>query len=146
MATSFKGKVEQAGNRISETASEVGHKTAEKIEEATDWAKEKAHQVGNRVEETAQKVENRAKETFGSGRGPAVKGVADIKEHMEVIGSCGNTVGRVDQVEGNQIKLTRNDSPDGQHHLIPLDWVNFVDEHVHLHKDCDQTRREWRPA
>jgi len=30
---------------------------------------------------------------------------------MAVYGSCGNFLGRVDHVEGDQIKLTKNDSP-----------------------------------
>ncbi len=33
----------------------------------------------------------------------------DIREHMEVIGSDGVHVGRVDRVEGGRIKLTRSD-------------------------------------
>lgn len=49
----------------------------------------------------------------------------DIEEHMEVRSLDGEHVGTVDHLEGSdQIKLTKNDSPDGQHHhLIPLDWV-----------------------
>lgn len=42
------------------------------------------------------------------------------------------TVGVVDYVDGERIKLTRHDSSDGQHHFIPLTWVDHVDTHVHL--------------
>ncbi|HEU0045274.1 DUF2171 domain-containing protein [Sphingomonas sp.] len=59
-----------------------------------------------------------------------------IRPHMPVIGSDGERVGAVDAVEGaegaGRIKLTRNDSPDGQHHYVPLSSVARVDEHVHL--------------
>ena len=55
-----------------------------------------------------------------------------IQAHMEVLASDGSHVGTVDGVEADQIKLTRNDSPDGQHHFIPLSVVERVDEHVHL--------------
>jgi hypothetical protein len=41
--------------------------------------------------------------------------MADIKEHMEVIGADGVHVGTVDKVEGNRIKLTKNDSGEGSH-------------------------------
>jgi hypothetical protein len=68
----------------------------------------------------------------------------NIREHMEVFGSCGNRLGVVDGVEGHSIKLTRQDSPDGEHHYLPLDWVERVDEQVHLNKDCAAARREWR--
>ena len=53
-----------------------------------------------------------------------------IKEHMEVLGSDGVHVGTVDHLEGrDQVKLTKDD-PDagGEHHFIPLAWVDHVDE------------------
>jgi hypothetical protein len=42
---------------------------------------------------------------------------SNIKEHMKVVGADGVHVGTVDHVEGERIKLTKNDSPsteDGQ--------------------------------
>ena len=133
MAETIKEKAEAAGHKIAETATRVGNKVGEKVEEATDWAKEKAHKVGNRVEEAAQKVEHKAKETFGDSCGSdstcgAGRSTSDIREHMDVIGSCGTKLGRVDHVQGSHIKLTKNDSPDGMHHLIPMSWVTQVDE------------------
>ena len=70
----------------------------------------------------------------------------NIREHMEVIGSCNKLLGHVDRVEGSSIKLTRDSAPDGQHHLIPKSWVARVDEHVHLSKSCGVARREWDAA
>ena len=49
-------------------------------------------------------------------------------------------------VEGSQIKLTKNDSPDGMHHLIPMSWVAKVHDHVHLNKDHKQVQAQWQPA
>jgi hypothetical protein len=143
MADDLKTKAEKAGHKIAETATKVGHKVSEKVEEATDWAKQKANQVGHRVEEAAQKVEHKAKETFGEW-GAGGNRAADIREHMDVIGSCGNKLGRVDHVEGSNIKLTRNDSPDGLHHVIPMSWVQRVDERVHLNKNCGEAKKEWQ--
>lgn len=70
--------------------------------------------------------------------------VADIEPHMDVIASCGCNMGKVDHMEDNAIKLTRNDSPDGQHHFIPKSWVARVDEHVHLNKNAEETQQEWK--
>ena len=53
-----------------------------------------------------------------------------IKEHATVVGSDGGHVGTVDHVLGDQIKLTKNDSPDGQHHLIPFASVGGVNGNV----------------
>ena len=69
---------------------------------------------------------------------------SEIREHMEVRAADGGQVGTVDHMEGeSRIKLTRSDSEDGRHHLIPLDWVDHVDAHVHLNKGADEVRREW---
>lgn len=73
-------------------------------------------------------------------------GTQDIREHMDVIGSCGNRLGEVDRVEGDSIKLTKDSSPDGQHHYIPSEWVESTDDAVHLNKDCGEARREWQSA
>ena len=71
---------------------------------------------------------------------------AQIREHMDVLASCGKKVGVVDHVEGDMIKLTRKDSPDGQHHLIPTGWVAQVDQQVHLNRNSEETERDWKPA
>jgi hypothetical protein len=139
MAGNIRDKAEKSGHKMAEKATEVGHNVGEKMEEAKDWAKETAHKVGNRIEETAQKAEHRAKEAFGTHGS-----VGAIREHMDVYGSCGNKLGRVDHVQGSTIKLTKNDSPDGQHHFIPTSWVARVDDHVHLSKNCGEAKREWK--
>jgi hypothetical protein len=143
MAESFKDQVEDAGHKIAETATHVGHKVGEKVEQAADWAKEKTHQAGNRVSEAAQKVEHKTGVPLSESRG-AVGSVADIREHQDVYASCGKKVGKVDHVEGSHIKLTKNDSPDGHHHLIPVSWVAKVHDHVHLNKDHHEVQTHWQ--
>ena len=49
-------------------------------------------------------------------------------EHMQVKDVNGEHVGTVDHIEGEQLKLTRTDSPDGQHHYVPLEQVESMDE------------------
>lgn len=68
-----------------------------------------------------------------------------IREHMPVLAADGAQVGTVDHMDGtSRIKLTKTDSPDGKHHLIPLDWVERIDSHVHLAKSADEVRNEWQ--
>ncbi len=142
MADTIKGKAQKAGHKIAEKATEVGHKVAERVEEGKDWAKETAQKVGHRVQEATEKLEHKADELFGQAHGTS-NSIAAIREHMDVLGSCGNKLGRVDHVQGNMIKLTRNGSSDGQHHFIPTSWVNHVDDHVHLNKTCVQAKQDW---
>lgn len=79
----------------------------------------------------------------GSKKG-AKKGSA-IHERMGVFGSCGNQLGTVDRVEGNEIKLSKSDEKaNGHHHWIPMSWVESVDDAVRLSKGCAEAVKEWR--
>ena len=59
--------------------------------------------------------------------------MADIKEHMKIIGKDGAHVGTVDRVEGDRIKLTKADNPsghEGHHHYIDRKLVGSVEGDV----------------
>jgi hypothetical protein len=73
--------------------------------------------------------------------------IEDIKEHMEVLGADGKHVGTVDHVGQDKIKLTKGDPQSGgQHHIIPVQLVQSVDEQVHLNKPARQVMLEWQGA
>ena len=124
MANSMKDKMAEAGHAVADAAKTAGHKIAECTEKTVDFVKEKTG-IGGPTEGTNV-------------------GVAGIKEHMDVIASCGKKVGVVDQVGGGAIKLTKKDSPDGQHHFLPIGWVERVDSHVHLKKNSMETEQSWK--
>ncbi|MFZ3485159.1 DUF2171 domain-containing protein [Sphingomonas sp. 3-13AW] len=72
-----------------------------------------------------------------------------IKEHMEVIGADGVHVGTVDKVQGDRIKLTKQDSAaeiagvdagehSGHHHFISVGLVADVEgDKVRLSANAD---------
>jgi hypothetical protein len=124
MTDTIKDKVADAGHTVADAAKNVGHKIAKGTEAAVDLVKEKTG-IGDKVE----------------GKNA---GVAGIKKHMHVIASCGKKVGVVDHVDGGAIKLTKNDSPDGQPHFIPFGWIERVDSHVHLNKNSQETEQGWK--
>ena len=70
---------------------------------------------------------------------------AQVKEHMEVLGSEGGHVGIVDAVEGDRIRLTRNDpDAEGKHHYLPLDMIKRVEGNtVRLTCTVDQAHDRW---
>jgi outer membrane protein OmpA-like peptidoglycan-associated protein len=70
-------------------------------------------------------------------------GSHDIRDDMQVIGSDGGMVGRVDGVDGDRIKLKRSPPGEGPHHFVPIAWVARVDEHVHLDRDAALVRDTW---
>ena len=71
---------------------------------------------------------------------------SEIHEHMDVVGSDGGHVGRVDKVMGDEIELTKLDISAGlKHHMIPLSWVEQIDEDtVRLNMTKDAARASWR--
>lgn len=73
----------------------------------------------------------------------------DIQKHMEVVGSDNKHVGKVDHMlEGAQeILLAKEDSrAGGMHHIISIDWVDYVDQKVHLNKPSKAAMSEWQAA
>lgn len=70
---------------------------------------------------------------------------ASIKEHMEVVGSDGDHVGRVDHVKGDQIELAKWDWGSGlKHHYVPTDWIDRIEEDkVYLSIGKDEAKRRW---
>ena len=69
-------------------------------------------------------------------------GTSGIREHMEVIGADGVHIGTVDRLEGNRIKLTKEDSGQGSHqghhHYIPTALVAEVEgDKVRLSANAD---------
>jgi hypothetical protein len=115
MENSTKTGVEDAGRSVVDGAKSIGQAMADGVGQAADWVQAKTG-IGNR----------------------------GVRERMDVIASCGKKVGVVDRIEGNAIKLTRNDSPDGMHHYIPLDWVESVDGGVRLTRNSMETESGWK--
>lgn len=124
MANTLKDRVVDAGHSVAETAKQVGANIAKGAENVVDFVKSKTGMSG-------------------PAEGTDV-GLAGITEHMSVIASCGKQVGVVDHLENGAIKLTKKDSPDGQHHFIPVSWVERVDRHVHLTKNSKETEENWK--
>lgn len=64
-----------------------------------------------------------------------------IKEHMPIVCSDSKQFATVDRVEGNTIKVTKDEQ--GNHHFIPLNWVTRVDDKVHIDRPGAQAKRDW---
>ena len=124
MANTIKDKVVDAGHSIADAAKSVGNELAKGASNAAEFIKDESG-LGGPAEGTDS-------------------GIAGIREHMKVVASCGKTIGEVDRVEGNAIKLTKAGSPDGQHHFIPVGWVERVDSHVHLTKNSKEAEQNWK--
>ncbi|MFL9825581.1 DUF2171 domain-containing protein [Rhodoplanes sp. SY1] len=69
----------------------------------------------------------------------------DIQAHMDVVGADDLPVGTVDRIDGDHIMLTRT-GPEagGCHHLVPLVWVEEVDDKVRLSLVSDDAMAQWQ--
>ena len=111
-----------------DTINEAGKRVADNVAHAADWSQGEKTGVG-------------PGRTEGSDAG-----VAGIRQHRDVVASCGKTIGVVDRVEGNAIKLTKDSTGDGMHHFLPTSMVANVDRHVHLNKNSEEAMKEWKPS
>ena len=108
-------------------------------------AEEHVHKVSDTVRSTRVEVEDSRTGAAGTARRFVAADAAHlIAEHMEVVSSDGKIVGVVDHLDGtDRIKLTKGASADGQHHFVPLAWVDHVDTHVHLNRAATDVTSSW---
>jgi len=70
-----------------------------------------------------------------------------IREHMDVVGSDGETVGKVDCVRGDHVLLTKSDSPDNRHHAIDCSMIQAVEgDQVRLELSAEEAKNRWEDA
>lgn len=65
-----------------------------------------------------------------------------IKPHVPVVGMDDRVLGKVDHIQGESLKLAKDEK--GKHHLIPLDWVDRIDDKIHLNKPFADVVRTWQ--
>lgn len=66
---------------------------------------------------------------------------SQIKEHMPVKLMDGQDHGEIDRLDGEYLKLTKDET--GEHHWIPMSLVDHVDQHVHLNVSHEQLHQRW---
>lgn len=72
--------------------------------------------------------------------------LSKLKPDMPVVCSNDKQFAQVDHLEGNSLKLNKDDK--GVHHYIPLTWIKSIDSKVHIDRPGDQAMKEWssKPA
>ena len=64
-----------------------------------------------------------------------------IQKHMDVVSLNNEPLGSVDHVSGRDLKLARDVV--GQHHFVPLAWIDRIDEKIHLTRSTKEVQRLW---
>ena len=71
--------------------------------------------------------------------------LGQAREHMDVVGNDGQSIGKVDRIAGDRIILTKSDSPDGRHHSIPCSMIDRIEgDQVMLDCSAEQAQKQWR--
>ena len=71
--------------------------------------------------------------------------LGNVREHMSVVGSDEQEVGKVDHVRGDHIILTKDDSEDGRHHEVSCARVDRVEgDKVILDQTAEEAKRRFQ--
>jgi hypothetical protein len=113
------------------------------------WRQQRIEELDRDYAEYRRENRERFNSEFGTWRnrrGEQRQALAQVREHMEVVGSDGEHVGTVDKLRGDRMILTRTDEDaGGVHHSVPSSWIKSVDaQRVILEKSADQAQAAWR--
>ncbi len=112
------------------------------------WRRQRIAELDNDYDEYRRENAQRFENEFNSWRTDRQgqrDGLRRVIEHMEVVGSDGAHVGKVDKIRGDRIILAKNDADaGGHHHSIPSRWIQSVDDKVMLRKTADEAHAAWK--
>ncbi|HYD36388.1 MAG TPA: DUF2171 domain-containing protein [Allosphingosinicella sp.] len=114
----------------------------------SEWRRRQIDELDRDYDEYRREHQSKFEEEFGGWREKR-RGqrqlLGRVSEHMEVVGSDGSHVGKVDKVRGDRIILAKSDpKAGGMHHSVPCGWIERVDDKVVLNRTADSAMDAWR--
>jgi len=114
------------------------------------WRQRQLDDLDRDYDQYCRERQDRFESDFGTWRQNRMikrQSLSGIREHMDVVGSDGETVGKVDCVKGDRIILTKEDSPDNRHHLLDCSLVQSVEgDQVRLEVPAEEAKSRWEDA
>jgi hypothetical protein len=114
----------------------------------SEWRRRQIEELDRDYEEYHRENRSRFEQEFTGWREKRQgqrQSMGRVAEQMEVIGSDGQHLGKVDKVSGGRIILAKNDpNAGGHHHSVPCSWIERVDSQVHVNRSAEQAMREWQ--
>ena len=113
------------------------------------WRQRQIDELDRDYEDYRREHQSKFESDFGSWRERRVQKrglLGQIREHMEVVGSDDQPVGKVDRVAGERLILTKSDADSGgAHHSLSCTDVDRVEgERVILDCPAEQAKQRWR--
>ena len=94
------------------------------------WRQRQLDDLDRDYDQYCRDRQDRFESDFGTWRSQRMEKrqhLGRIREHMDVVGSDGEAVGKVDKVRGDRIILTKSDADDNRHHSIDCSMVETVE-------------------
>lgn len=114
------------------------------------WRKRQMDELDRDYDRYNRERQDKFENDFGSwrqGRMSKRSHLGSIREHMDVVGSDGTSIGKVDKVRGDHIILTKSDSPDGRHHAIDCSMIQSIDsDQVKLEMPAEEAKSRWEDS
>jgi hypothetical protein len=114
------------------------------------WRQRQMDELDRDYDRYNRERQERFENDFGSWRQNRMskrQRLGGIHEHMDVVGSDGETVGKVDCVKGDHIVLTKSDSADNRHHAIDCSMVETIEgDQVRLDIPAEEAKSRWEDA
>lgn len=112
------------------------------------WRQRQLNELDRDYDEYRREHQQRFEDDFGTWRQTRQQKrgmLTGIQEHMDVVGSDGQTVGKVDCVRGDHIVLTQSDSDDNRHHSISCSMIDSVEgDQVRLEVPAEEAKSRWQ--
>lgn len=114
----------------------------------SEWRRRQIEDLDRDYDEYRREHQSKFEQEFGGWRQKRQSQrqmLGKVAEHMEVVGSDGTHVGKVDKVRGDRIILAKSDpNAGGMHHSVPCGWVETVEDKVTLNRTASSALESWR--
>jgi len=114
----------------------------------SEWRRRQIEDLDRDYDEYRREHQSKFEAEFGGWRQKRASQrqmLGKVSEHMEVVGSDGTHVGKVDKVRGDRIILAKSDpNAGGMHHSVPCGWVESVEDKVVLNRTSVSAMDSWR--
>lgn len=114
------------------------------------WRQRQLNELDRDYAQYCRERQDRFESDFGGWREERMskrRHLSSIREHMDVVGSDGERIGKVDCVKGDHIVLTKSDSPDNRHHSIDCSMIETVEgDQVRLDRPGEEAKSRWDDA
>jgi hypothetical protein len=112
------------------------------------WRQRQLDELDSDYDEYRREHQQRFESDFGSWRQNRQQKrgmLGQVREQMDVVGSDGETIGKVDCVRGDHIVLTKSDSDDNRHHMVKCTMVDTIDgDQVRLNMPAEEAKSRFR--